>query len=123
MPTEDDDDITLTAILDQTKQVELAYDEYVASMKAVLEGRPPSGEDKDDEIVGIETVLEDLDKLINGVENSKDRNELLQYKSELFQIRSQIQTEMKDMKAEMKKNKQIASATEKAIKWNLGDIF
>lgn len=122
MPTEDDD-ITLTAILNQTKQAELAYEEYVSAMKLVLDGKPESSEDANDEVVGIETVLEDLDKLINNTEDVKDRNELLQYKSELFQIRSQIKMEMKNMKTEMKDNKRITSATEKAIKWNLGDIF
>ncbi len=122
MPTEDDD-ITLTAILNQTKQTELAYEEYVSAMNTVLEGKPASSEDADDEIVGIGTVLDELDKLISGTEDLKDRNELLQYKSELLQIRSQIKSEMKDMKTEMKGNKQIISATEKAIKGNLGDIF
>jgi len=122
MSTEEDD-VTLTNILNQTKQVEKDYDEYISITDAILNGRNPSSEGADDGITGIEEVLKELDVLIRKTSDPADKNELLQYKSSLYQIRSQLKTEMKDMKTELKGNKQISSATEKAIKWNIGDIF
>ena len=121
MPNEED--VTLTDILNQTKQVEYDYDVYVSTMENVLEGKSASGDESEDEVVSVESILEELDDLIKKTDDPKDKNTLLQYKSSLFQIRSQIKTEMKDMKTQLKGNKQIANATEKVIKWILGDIF
>ena len=103
------EEVTLISILSQAKQVSADYESYEI--------------DSNNQITHIENLVAELDTLLAETKDLKDRNVLLQYKSTLYQVRSGIQSEIKEMKDQMKVVAQIEGAVEKAIKWNIGDIF
>lgn len=110
MAMNDEDELTLTNILNEAKQTKKDLQEFTKS--------------SDDRIEEITDLIVQINDLRKENENYPDLlNELMKYKSALLQIKSEIESEKKSMTSEISKMDQIISAVEKAIKWNTGDIF
>lgn len=104
-----EDEITLTKILELTKDVINQMQNFFSNANKRIED--------------VNGLVSDIDNLILSEKSQANKTELLQYKSYLLQIKSGIESEIENMKKEQINVNTVFNTVGKAIKWNSGDIF